>query len=357
MNFKILDLSASDEWNACLSKLPTEQQDIYFKPEYYSIYESNGDGKAMCFVFENDNGIALYPFLLNSVNKLGYKLDQEYFDIQGAYGYNGVISSSYSNEFISEFYSAFDSFCKSHNIVAEFTRFHPLLENYKFSAENLTVIKDRQTVLLNIESSIEEISKNCYSSINRNMIRKAIKSNITIRVEEEESGYYKFYELYSEAMSQIKALPYYYFDKNYIRNFRQSLNKNQFLLFAELDGKVICGMLLMIYKQYAHYHLSCRVREFSRLAPNNLILDHAIKLAKEQKCTRFHLGGGLSNSDKDSLFKFKSGFSKTYNDFYIGKKVHNKKVYDEIVSQWQNKFAGSFSKSNNRLLGYREIVE
>jgi hypothetical protein len=45
---------------------------------------------AKCFVYQKGSNITLYPFLINSVNALGYNLDKEYFDIQGAYGYNGV---------------------------------------------------------------------------------------------------------------------------------------------------------------------------------------------------------------------------------------------------------------------------
>ncbi len=354
MSYKILDLSDKDEWNSYIEKLPADQQDIYFKPEYYSIYEANEEGKAKCFVFEDGNDTALYPFLMNSVNSLGYELNDEYCDIQGAYGYNGVISSSYSEHFISSFYTAFDSFCKSQNVIAEFTRFHPLLENYKFSSGNMMAIKDRKTVFLNLEPSIDEIWENSYSSINRNMIRKAMKNNIAVTIEASDETYLKFYELYSGTMSDINALPYYYFNKDYFKNFRDSLGENQVLLLAKLNGEVICGMLLMFYKQYAHYHLSGRVKEFSNLAPNNLILDYAIRYAQEQKCRCFHFGGGNTNSNTDTLFKFKSNFSGTHKDFYIGKKIHNREVYDNVVSQWQVKYESSYLKNKIKLLGYRE---
>ena len=86
MSYKILTLGEKEEWAKSLEKLPIDQQDIYYTPEYYALYEKNGDGQAICFVFEKDKDIALYPFLINSVNDLGYELDDEYFDIQGAYG-------------------------------------------------------------------------------------------------------------------------------------------------------------------------------------------------------------------------------------------------------------------------------
>ena len=122
MKFEVLSLKDKKEWSALLSKLPIEQQDIYFTPEYYELYENNGDGKAQCFVFEENDEIALYPFLINSVNELGYDLDNEYFDIQGAYGYNGIVSTTIDKDFINLFSKSFNIFCSNNNIIAEFQR-------------------------------------------------------------------------------------------------------------------------------------------------------------------------------------------------------------------------------------------
>ncbi|HHX69034.1 MAG TPA: GNAT family N-acetyltransferase, partial [Gallicola sp.] len=62
MNYKVYNLNQKDKWNYFFKLLPIEQQDIYFTPEYYELYENNGDGKAQCFVFEENDEIALYPF-------------------------------------------------------------------------------------------------------------------------------------------------------------------------------------------------------------------------------------------------------------------------------------------------------
>ena len=43
----------------------------------------------------------------------------------------------------------------------------------------------------------------------------------------------------------------------------------------------------------------------------------------------FHLGGGLGGKE-DSLFKFKSGFSKNTADFYLIKSIFNVPLYDEL---------------------------
>ena len=72
MTYRVLTIDEKEEWSVLLEKLPIDQQDIYYTPDYYELYEKNGDGRALCFAFQKNDDIALYPFLMNSVNDLGY---------------------------------------------------------------------------------------------------------------------------------------------------------------------------------------------------------------------------------------------------------------------------------------------
>jgi hypothetical protein len=354
MSWEVLSLNDSIKWENYFNQLPVKQQDIYFHPNYYKIYKEYGDGEPLCFVYLENEELALYPFLKNKINKDEFNLSEDFFDIQGAYGYNGVISSSYQTDFINGFYEAFEIFCSQENIIAEFTRFHPLLENYEFSNKHLTVIKDRKTVWLELGADKETRWKESYSGNNRNMIRKALKNEIGIEKASKESDYQLFYDIYLSTMKEVGASSYYFFNEEYALNFNSFLNNKQILLVADYQGQKICAMLLMLHGEYAHYHLSGRVREFSKLAANNLILDEAIEIAKEQGAKFFHFGGGNSNDLNDPLFKFKSNFSKDLADFYIGKKAHNKEVYEEICSNWETKFPDLKDKYRHFLLKYRQ---
>jgi len=354
MNWEVLTIKESPQWEQYFNQLPIEQQDIYFHPQYYNVYKEYGDGQPFCFVYLNNGELALYPFLKNRINKGVFGLEDDYFDIQGAYGYNGVVSSSYEIDFINGFHRTFDEFCSKENIIAEFTRFHPLLENHKFSINHLTVIKDRKTVWLDLSADKETRWKESYSGNNRNMIRKALKNDIKIEKVKEDADYKLFYDIYLKTMKEVEASPYYFFNENYALNFNNFLGDNQVLLLADYQGQKICSMLLMLQGNYAHYHLSGRVREFSKLAANNLILDEALQIAKEQGAHFFHFGGGNSNDLNDPLFKFKANFSKTYKDFYIGKKVHNKEMYEQICLKWETKHPDLKDKYKYFLLKYKQ---
>jgi hypothetical protein len=347
-------LSSDDlvEWNRYLGRLPVEQQDVYFTPEYYQLYENYGDGNAQCFVFENEGDIALYPFLKNSINEIGFDLEEQYYDIQGAYGYNGIITSSYENNFKSSFFTAFDSYIQNSNIVTEFTRFHPMISNDLFTS-GMEIIEDRNTVVLDLTKDYDSVWNKCYSGINRNMIRKALKNDVSISVSSCEEDYRQFFNLYLHTMKNIGSDKYYYFSETYFQNFRSLLPENHELIIAKIGDEIVCGMILMFFGRYAHYHLSGRLKEFSNLGTNNLILSEAVKIARQKGCSLFHFGGGATNLKNDLLLKFKSNFSKDKLTFKIGKKIHNKSVYNEVARQWHKMYPEKIEKYKNFVLKYR----
>lgn len=350
MSYQVFDLSEHNQWTKQIKNLPESQRDVYFTPEYYSLYQNYGDGKARCFLYEEDGDRVLYPFLMNPITPLGYKLDKEYYDIQGAYGYNGIIVSNHSPGFINSFWQVFDRWCLENEVVAEFTRFHPLLNNQLLASPKMKVFYSRHTAALDL--SDDDIWMHQISSKNRNMIRKAEKEGVTI-IESED--YETFRRLYDCTMSDLHAESFYFFPPRYYEEYKRAFKDKSLLLLAELNGKVIAGSMFMFSDNFAHYHLSARNREYSRYAANNLILWHGIQKAKERGCKWFHLGGGTTGNDEDSLLKFKKEFSKTVCEFWIGKRVHNQEVYAQIIEQWKKNHPDSYEHNNNRLLGYREL--
>jgi hypothetical protein len=355
IGFELLDLTKSQNWLNYLQLLPFDQQDIYFTPGYYRIYEDLGDGLANCFVFKTKDKIAMYPYLINSVNECGFDLPDKYFDIQGAYGYNGVLTSSLDPKFIQTFFESFDLFCQEENIIAEFMRFHPVLKNELFSRDYMTVIHDRNTVLLDLNKSYAEIWDTEYSSKNRNMIRKAIRLGYLCQIETTpgKDSIDRFISIYHNSMRLAGAEPYYYFNIDYFNNMFKYL-KDKIYLFNIFNhnGEIICSSIFLHYNDYFHYHLSGR-NENADNSVNNFLLDSAVKFAKDMGAKLFHLGGGRSNANDDSLLKFKKNFSKMIIPFHIGKRILNKEVYNEVVSQWGNKYPVKAEQYRNILLKYR----
>ena len=355
MHYELLDLKNILRWNKILKNFENKFLDIYFRPEYHSLYEDNGDGKAYCFYYSSSYGEVLYPFLKNSINSLGYKLDQNYYDIQSVYGYSGCIYSNDSQSLKKKFYEIFSTFCKKSNIIAEFIRFHPILNNQNFSVSYLDVIKNRKTVVLNLNQTYKNIFENEYSSNNRRKIKKAQKIlnyNISMNANKLEI----FKKNYIDTMKRINSKKYYYFSEEYFLGFLNKLKKYSYVINV-YDKKNIVqnSMIVFIDGIYAHYHLGGRSNECKINFSSNYMLDIAIKLAIEKGCKFFHFGGGSTTSESDSLLRFKSHFSKTKLDLYIGCKLYNEEIYNKICLDWKNKNRYVKNYFQNFFLKYRVL--
>lgn len=350
--YKVLGLNETVEWNRLLSLLPKERRDVYFLPEYYSLYQNYGDGEAQCFVFEKDGQMALYPFLKNSITALGYKLDREYYDIQGAYGYNGVIASTTDKGFISDFWEAFDTWCQDNDVIAEFMRFHPVMRNHLLGEGHFKLIHDRNTVYLDLTQSEEDIFAG-FDKGTRQHIRKAAKS-IEIRpAERNEESVQIFNRIYRENMEHVNSIPYLFFNLQHFRNMFE-MEDIEFFIAWQDDTPIACYSGLVSEEYYGNY-LRASLTEYNRTGVNTLMYWSMIQSAKAHGCHYVHFGGGTSGDPENSLLHYKMNFSKTLSEFWIGKKIHNQNVYDKIVEQWKQKFPESYEAHKVMLLGYREI--
>lgn len=340
--YKLLDCYDKN-WNLLLKEMPINMQDIYYTSEYYKMHEINGDGRSKLFYYtDNQGNIGLYPFILNKIE--GYDLDHDYYDIETAYGYGGPIVNSHDDIFLKRFEESFVEFCNDNNIVAEFVRFHPLIQNENIFKENMQVIHNRSTVYLDLTKGIDRIWNEDIKSKNRNVIRKAEKSGINIRIS---NNFDIFVSIYNETMHKVHAGDYYYFNDKYYENIKD--NSHFILLEAVRESRVIATAIFIGYGKYFHYHLAGSVKDELKYSPNNLLIWEAIKFAADKGYKMMHFGGGLTDSLDDNLFKFKSSFSKEYADFYIGKRIHNKEIYRYLIEQWEKKN----NRKSNILLQYR----
>ncbi len=351
---KLLTTKDKDEWWRYLNRLPASMQDVYYSPEYYDLYEKNGDGKGVCFIYENGDGLAVYPFLLSSINRLGYKLNKDYFDICGAYGYNGVLYTSLDPVFLKSFYNEFEHCCKANNIVAEFTRFNPLIDNHKFSKNYLHVSFNRNTVDVDLTQGYENIYKN-YSHSGKGNINQASKNNLTIANFKNEFPYKKeFIQMYKETMDRVNAQSYVYFDDNYFENSFSLLPIVHFVVFK--DSNPIASAICLLSKKVFHLHFVVSKTEYRVYRPNNFLFDEIIKYSINEGLQILHLGGGRSSRQDDSLLRFKKNFSKSTSEFYTGNKIYNQEIYDVVCEQWKTKFPALVHKFDDKLLKYKFVI-
>lgn len=308
--------------------------DIYFEKNYGKLYEKIENGKVEVFHFKSEIGEVRHLFLKRIIP---IEIDGEiYHDIVTPYGYGGPVilwsKDNKKDELISQFDKSFKKYCDENNIVSEFIRFHPILENEKDFRRIYSIEFNRKTLGTNLKDYDDPV-KSEFSKSARKTIRRAIRAGLNYRVITSPNNLKKFKEIYYSTMKRNEAKEYYYFGENYFDNILKYFRDNIILIEVLYEDEVIAAGLYLAYGKIIHAHLSGTLSEFLHLSPAYIIKFATVLWGKKNGFDLIHYGGGTTNSPDDLLFKFKKKFSKnTEFEFYIGKKIWNEDVYTQLCN-------------------------
>ncbi len=322
-------LEQSEKWDAAVRSF--REYDVYWLSGYVRAFQIHGDGDPRLFFYEGEETRGINVVMVRDVADdprfTGRIPRGQYFDIATPYGYGGWIIEGTGTE---ELFREYSRWMEQNGIISEFVRFHPMLENHAACTGHYEVIRLGEVVHMDL-SSPEEIWQNITSK-NRNVIRKAAKNGVTIYNGRFPQIFGTFREIYDATMDKDHADAYYYFGREFYDSILADLPRNAQVFWAEKDGKVIAASIILFANGRMNYHLSGSVREYSSLAPTNLLLYHAALWGNANGYRSFYLGGGVG-SGEDGLFKFKRAFYKgDLHRFHIGKKVYDQEKYDELLA-------------------------
>ena len=304
-------------------------EDIYYQREYLELYLKKGES-IFEFSYEQNESLFYSLAIKRVIKKVGnIKVSENMYDLESVYGYGGFYSSSDDKEFIKKALLSYETECKKQNIISEFIRFHPFNDTVKLLDGYFDFFHhDRDTVYVDCTVS-KELRWATYSCNTRNVLRRCEEELTFTRSNDIES----FIELYEATMQKNEADDFYFFEREY---FEKLLSLEGIALYNVMyKEKIIASAFFMFSQEFGHYHLSANNYEYKKQNANYYILDSIFNLATQKGIKTFHLGGGRTNADKDSLLKFKQKFSKQTKPFYIAGKVYNKELYDRYTALWE----------------------
>ena len=309
--------------------------DIYYLKEYGKIWANYEKADFELFKYKKGSYSVIYPILKR-------KIDNKWRDVTSPYGYSGPLTNSRDKNFYKGFRQAFNLYCQKNNVVSEFIRFHPLLENH-FDAQGIIPLKKRgQTVWVDLLKPTDQLLGD-FRKGHRNIIRKSQNNNVLVKLESPQK-INQFYRLYIDTMKRKKSINFYLFSEKFFKDHFNKLNNNIFWLGAYYLDKFIAGAIFLKSANFLHYYFAGSDDQYLSLSPGTLILWEAIKIGKKLGLHKFHLGGGID----DKLFFYKSGFSDNRADFCTGEVIHNRKIY-KLLSQKKNSIKEDYFPS------YRQI--
>ena len=329
----VYTLEQSEQWDIIVRSF--NDYDVYWLSGYVKAFQIHGDGEPLLFYYEGSGKRGINVVMKRDIAKderFAGKIEEgRYYDFATPYGYGGWIIEGGDFE---DLFQAYDQWLKKNGIVSEFVRFHPMLGNHEASRSFYEIIQLGEVVHMELTSP-ENLWNNIISK-NRNMIRKAEKNEIRIFNGRFPEIYEKFRRIYNSTMEKDDAEKYYYFEPEFYQSVLLDLSQNAQVFWAEKDEQVIAASIMLATNGRMNYHLSGSLREFSCLAPTNLLLYQAALWGSANGYKTLYLGGGLGSSE-DSLFKFKRSFYKgNLNHFFIGKKIYNQECYDELLGLREN---------------------
>ena len=307
--------------------------DIYFDEKYCKLYEEVERGASNCFKYSDENGSVCNNFMKRPVPWL---IDgEQYFDIVTPYVYGGpiVLEANDREALIENYWNAWNEYCEKEKIVCEFVRFHPLLKNQMDFQEVYGAQLNRHTLAIDLSDDffMTQFTAKC-----RNTIRKSEKLGVVCEIDENCDSIETFCEIYYKTMQKDNADDFYFFSMNYFNEMKAAFKGQMFLVNAKLEEKTIASSLFLVSEDYMHYHLSATDPEYYSFAANNFVLKVAGDYGKENGKKWLHLGGGLSSSEEDSLFKFKRSFARedrNLQEFWLGRAIYNQVVYEKLIQK------------------------
>lgn len=343
---QVFTLTDYGKWDEIVRSF--KQYDVYWLSGYVRAFEINGDGQPLLFFYEDNDTRGINVVMKRDISNDDFFTNivkqNQYFDFSSPYGYGGwIIEGEKSNEL----FHAYEKWCLGNTIISEFVRFHPVIMNNTACENNYEVVQLGKVITLDTTSP--EIIWSNLTSKNRNCIRKALKNDIKIYNGQYPQIYKVFMDVYTKTMDKDHADTYYYFGQEFYDSVLNDLPYNSQIFYAEYKDKIIAASIMLMVNGKMNYHLSGFLAEYSRLSPSNLLLYFAAVWASNNGYKTLYLGGGVGGSE-DNLFKFKKSFFRgdDLHSFYIGKKIFNKKIYDDLVQKRGTKDASFFPQYRSK---------
>ncbi|MDR1562633.1 MAG: GNAT family N-acetyltransferase [Dysgonamonadaceae bacterium] len=317
---EITGLDNSIRWDAIIRSMRI--YDVYHTSAYHAL-ESSGTSLLLSSSFGGE--LIAIPVVVRRIEGTDYN------DITSVYGYSGPLSSAVNPDIdhISAFQNELREFFDSRSIVSAFGRLHPFFDVQENILKGLgdTVISGK-TVYIDLSLS-EEQQLLQYSRSLRNRINRFHNSgNIIVRKYDTDADIDAFVSIYHETMRRVGASVSYFFDVNYFHTFLRNIPSCLFL--ACYDGEPVCGTLFTECNGIIQTHLSGTMNKFLHLSPLKYVRDEIRRYGIRSGFHYLHMGGGVG-SRSDSVYGFKSQFSRSELLFKTWRYIHLPDVYDEMT--------------------------
>lgn len=335
-------------WSEELSLV--EYLDFYHTYDYHCL-SKNDDETPLLIKYTSGSTTLFLPLFLRSID------NSEYQDATSVYGYSGILTLNLAKDFNqAHFNQELNTFFNDNKIVSVFSRLHPYIEHQETILGGLgTITTLGKVVYIDLDDTLENQRK-MFNKRMKTYLNKSRKS-CTVIESKLENHLDDFINLYHDNMTRVDADSSYFFSDDYFYRLIASKDFNTRLMLAVHNETqtVIGGALFVEMGNIVQYHLSGLNEDYFHLNPIKLIIDEMRIKSTSENFKYLNLGGGRGSTE-DSLFTFKSSFSKNFKEFKIWKHIVNESAYAKLVERHNGTSLESNTESCNFFPAYRKKV-
>lgn len=315
----IIEISGQESWKHALARVP--RHDCYHSWDFHQISRQNGEGNPVMFEVRLSNGGILFPLLSRTIEGSSFK------DLTSVYGYPSPLFYGEIEEVeIPSFWDALISHLYQQGYVSLFSRSHPILTSRLLGEEHLQ--PSGRVVIIRLDRPEQE-QYDAYRPDHKASLRKLHKLGARCVQDNGEGSLKGLIDNYEATMRSLEAASYYFFPAAYYRALLDAGDFEVRIYSCTLDDAIMCSGIFVFSGEFVQFHLSGTAAEFRNLAPTKLMLDTVRRDAARLGYKYFCLGGG-HGAREDSLFNFKSGFSRFTRDFHLIRKIINHEEYQKL---------------------------
>ncbi len=315
-------INSKDKWEQVLVEVGSF--DFYHTYDYHIISKKERE-QPVLLVYREDDALVALPLLIRPI------FDTEYFDATSVYGYPGPISKGVGPDSdLGGFNKNLALVLKEKKIISAFSRLNPYIPFQDAVLQSLGRV-DTIGKVVNIDLGLTlEEQRAHYGKSTKNRTNKCRRVSEVVAATTEEQ-IHTFIDIYYENMDRLSANKDYYFSREYFFEFLNctGFNTDILLVMNQETNEAMAGSMFVKTNDIVQFHLSGTRTDYLHLAPANVFLDEMRIRATDEGYRIFNLGGGLGGRE-DSLFNFKSSFSKDHRDFKVWKYVVDETVYHQL---------------------------
>lgn len=315
-------------WPRVLASTP---HDFYHFPSYTRMSSSYERATPVAFYAQAGKNSLLLPLLIRPIpESLGFP--GTWSDAASPYGYPGpLIHNPGDPETARLLLGAFRRYVLERDVISVFIRLHPLLNGTpEVFSELGEIVRCGETVYIDLCKCLDEIWRDL-SHGHRQGIRKLQRLRFTVEFDSWDR-LHSFINAYRATMQRVSASDFYHFPESYFQGLREVLGDRLHLCTVHAsDGELAAGGLFTLVNGIGQNHLAATTDKYVRFGASKLMIYSQVIWLKSAGATVYHLGGGVS-SRADSLFDFKSGFSKLRCSFSTCKAIIEEDRYNRLVN-------------------------